>query len=202
MCGTTIPTNDTGPASDTAAPVASDALTSATRSDAATFTPRAAADSLPTLIRSSTRGNSANPTHANVIGTSAATIGAYDATSSDPISQRTFRNVSVKSARYCTKAMIAESSRCTVTPPRSRTTADDPRRLAAESPPTMASAPSEPAKLAMVTDVRPNSENSRWNVIAAIAPSEAPADTPRVSGEASGLRSSAWNTTPDNASAL
>ena len=105
-----MPTNETGPASDTAAPVASDALTSATRSVRSTLTPRAAADSLPTLMRSSTRGSVANPAHAIAIGTSAATIGEKDATSSDPISQRTLRNVSVKSARYCTKAMTADSS--------------------------------------------------------------------------------------------
>ena len=46
-----MPTNDTGPASDTAAPVASDALTSAIRSVRSTSTPRAAADSLPTLMQ-------------------------------------------------------------------------------------------------------------------------------------------------------
>ena len=34
-------------------------------------------------------------------------------------------------------------------------------------------------------------------MIASIAPSDAPAETPSVSGEASGLRSSAWKTTPD-----
>ena len=37
---------------------------------------------------------------AMAIGISATTIGGYDATSSVPISQRTFRNVCVKSARY------------------------------------------------------------------------------------------------------
>ena len=39
-----MPTNATGPASDTAAPVASDALIRATRSLRRTSTPRAAAD--------------------------------------------------------------------------------------------------------------------------------------------------------------
>ena len=38
------------------------------------------------------------------------------------------------------------------------------------------------------------------NVIAIIAPSEAPAETPSVYGVASGLRSSPWNTTPAAAS--
>ena len=39
------------------------------------------------------------------------------------------------------------------------------------------------------------------NVIASIAPSAAPAETPSVNGVASGLRSSPWNTTPAVASA-
>ena len=38
-------------------------------------------------------------------------------------------------------------------------------------------------------------------VMASIAPSAAPAETPSVNGVASGLRSSAWKTTPDEASA-
>ena len=37
--------------------------------------------------------------------------------------------------------------------------------------------------------------------MASMAPSAAPADTPSVNGVASGLRSSAWNTTPAAASA-
>ena len=187
-----MPTNDTGPASDTAAPVASDALTSATRSVRSTFTPRAAADSLPTLIRSSTRGSVANPAQASAIGTSAAPIGAYDATSSDPMSQRTLRNVWVKSARYCTNAMTAESSACTVTPPRSSTMrgrAAPPRRRQAVD--DRRGRRSEPAKLASGTADTPSNEKSKLNVIAIMAPSAAPAETPSVSGDASGLRSSA-----------
>ena len=70
-----MPTKPTGPASDTAAPVASDALTSAMRSNRSTLTPRAAADSAPTLMRSSTRGSDAMPAMASDIGSSAATIG-------------------------------------------------------------------------------------------------------------------------------
>ena len=61
---------------DTAAPVASDALTSATRSARSTFTPRAAADSVPTLSRSSARGSVANPDQARASGRSDAQIGA------------------------------------------------------------------------------------------------------------------------------
>jgi len=49
---------------------------------------RGAADSSPTLTRSSTRGSVAKPANATVIGTSAAPIGAYEPTSSDPISHR------------------------------------------------------------------------------------------------------------------
>src|SRR5688572_26949138 len=103
-----IPTNDTGPASDTAAPVANDALTRATRSERATSTPRDAADSVPTLMRSSTRGSVANPAQPIAIGASAATMGVYEATSRDPISHRTLRNVCVKSARYWTNEITAD----------------------------------------------------------------------------------------------
>ena len=42
--------------------------------------------------------------------------------------------------------------------------------------------------------------NDQPNVIASIAPSAAPAETPSVNGVASGLRSSPWNTTPADAS--
>jgi hypothetical protein len=55
----------------------------------------------------------------------------------------------------------------------------------------MASAPSDPAKAAMATADTPNSEKSAWKVMASIAPSDAPAETPSVSGDASALRSSA-----------
>ena len=57
-------------------------------------------------------------------------------------------------------------------------------------------------KLAIGTAVTPSSEKSRLNVIAIMAPSDAPAETPSVSGDASGLRSSAWNTTPASARLL
>ena len=61
-------------------------------------------------------------------------MGAYEATSSDPMSHLTLRNVCVKSARYCTNAMTAERSACTVTPPSSSTIADVPRRRAVDRP--------------------------------------------------------------------
>src|SRR3954468_2055336 len=202
MCGTMMPTNPTGPASDTDAPVASEALSSATRSARSTSTPRAAAASPPTLNRSSTRGSVANPAHDAPIGTSAARIGPYDATSSDPISQRTVRNVSVKSARYCTNAITADSSACSVTPASSSTIVELPRALAVDSANTMISAPIEPAKLASGTPEAPATETSRFRMMASIAPSEAPAETPSVSGDASGLRSSAWKTTPARARLL
>ena len=66
---------------------------------------------------------------------------------------------------------------------------------------TIASAPSEPAKLASGIVDSPKSATSALKVIASMAPSEAPAETPSVSGEASGLCSSAWKMTPDTASA-
>ncbi len=50
----------------------------------------------------------------------------------------------------------------------------------------MTSAPSDPMKLAMVTGDSPKAVNCASNVMAAMAPSEAPADTPSVSGDASG----------------
>src|SRR5919201_2251230 len=85
-CGTMMPTNGTGPPSDTAAPVHSDALTSATRSARSTSTPRDAAASRPSVIRSSTRGSVANPPAATPSGTSAEPIGEYPPISSEPIS--------------------------------------------------------------------------------------------------------------------
>ena len=97
----------------------------------------------------------------------------------------------MKSARYCTKAITADSSACSVTPPSSSTIVDVPRRLAADSPYTISRAPSDPTKVANGTAEMPSSETSRSNVIAIIAPSDAPAETPSVSGDANGLRSSA-----------
>ena len=64
----------------------------------------------------------------------------------------------------------------------------------------MAVATSEPAKLASGIDVIPSTLNSSLIVTASIAPSDAPAETPSVNGVASGLRSSAWRTTPAAAS--
>ena len=46
----------------------------------------------------------------------------------------------------------------------------------------------------------PAQPNDQPKVIASIAPSAAPAETPSVNGVASGLRSSPWNTTPAEAS--
>ena len=64
----------------------------------------------------------------------------------------------------------------------------------------MATASSEPAKLATGTAEMPTPPSDQLNVIASIAPSAAPAETPSVNGVASGLRSSPWNTTPAAAS--
>ena len=72
---------------------------------------------------------------------------------------------------------------------RARERVDDRRRRA-----------SEPAKLAAGTAGMPAHANVQPNVIASIAPSAAPADTPSVNGVASGLRSSPWKTTPADAS--
>ena len=58
----------------------------------------------------------------------------------------------------------------------------------------------EPAKLASGTEIRAPMPSVAPKVMAIIAPSEAPAETPSVNGVASGFRSSAWNTTPAPAS--
>src|SRR5262245_41400095 len=63
-------------------------------------------------------------------------------------------------------------------------------------------APADPAKLAIGIADTPNTDTSRWNAMTMIAPSAAPAETPSVSGDASGFLSSAWNTTPATANAL
>ena len=65
----------------------------------------------------------------------------------------------------------------------------------------MATAPSEPTKLATGIAGRPTAPSVQPNVMASIAPSAAPAETPSVNGVASGLRSSPWKTTPADASA-
>ena len=62
--------------SDTAAPVESDAPTSASRSARRTSTPRDSAASVPMLIKSSTRGSARMTTNAIDSGTSDATISA------------------------------------------------------------------------------------------------------------------------------
>ena len=58
-----------------------------------------------------------------------------------------------------------------------------------------------PARLAAGTGDRMPTDTAPPKMITTIAPSDAPADTPRVKGVASGLRSSAWKTTPATASA-
>ena len=64
----------------------------------------------------------------------------------------------------------------------------------------MATATSEPTKLATGTAGRPSAASDQPNVMASIAPSAAPAETPSVNGVASGLRSRPWKTTPAAAS--
>ena len=102
MCGTMMPTNATGPPEATRRPPRQRCAPERNARPVATSTPRGGkAEAAPRVNReTSTRGSVANPTQAMVIGTSAAPIGAYAAMSSDPISQRTVWNVSVKSARF------------------------------------------------------------------------------------------------------
>ena len=58
------------------------------------------------------------------------------------------RNVSAKSATYWVKRISAEKNAVIVTPASSSTIVDRPRRLAVASAYTIASAPTDPAKLA------------------------------------------------------
>src|SRR5580765_6547124 len=66
----------------------------------------------------------------------------------------------------------------------------------------MPSAPAAPANVATGTAETPSTALSMWNVMTTTAPSVAPDDTPSVSGDASGFRRNAWNTTPAIANAL
>ena len=108
-----------------------------------------------------------------------------------PINQRTILYVSVKSARYCMNMISAEKNAVMVTPARSSTVVESPRRRAVASAYTMPSAPSPPARLASGIDDSPPNVKSRWNVMAATAPNAAPLETPSVSGLASGFLKSA-----------
>ena len=87
-------------------------------------------------------------------------------------------------------------------PARRSTVLDVPCRRAVDSTYTMASAPSDPAKLDSGTTEMPRSVKSMWNVMASMVPSVAPAETPSVSGDASGFLSSAWKTAPESARPL
>ena len=63
----------------------------------------------------------------------------------------------------------------------------------------MPTAISEPANAATGTAEMPRNASDRLKVIARIAPSAAPVDTPSVNGVASGLRNRPWKTTPADA---
>ncbi len=86
-----MPMKATGPASDTAALVASDALTKASRWALGTFTPRAVAASGPRLSRFSAPGSVAKMAKAMPTSGSAARIGPKEPTSRSPMSHRTAR---------------------------------------------------------------------------------------------------------------
>ena len=78
--------------------------------------------------RLSERGSQAKHTAATATSGSAATIGWKLPTSRSPISHRTARNVSAKSAKYWTKRISAEKNALSVTPASSRTSVESPRR--------------------------------------------------------------------------
>ena len=75
MCGTMMPTKPIGPPSETAAPVASEALRNAMRCVFRTSTPRAAALSGPRFSKFSERGSHAKAAPATMSKGSAQTIG-------------------------------------------------------------------------------------------------------------------------------
>ncbi len=86
-----MPMKATGPESETAALVASDALTKARRCARGTSTPRAAAASGPRLSRFSAPGSEKKIANAMTTSGSDARIGAKAPTSRSPMSQRTAR---------------------------------------------------------------------------------------------------------------
>ena len=103
------------------------------------------------------------------------------------------------SAKYCTRRISAEKNEFSVTPASSSTLVENPRCRAAASRYTIATAARAPAKLAAGTAAQLAAARAPPTVRTSIAPSAAPADMPSVKGVASGLRNSAWNTTPDDA---
>ena len=106
------------------------------------------------------------------------------------------------SAKYCTSRISADSSEFSVTPASSSTVVEKPRWRAAASRYTTITAPTAPRKLASGTVAHAAAASAPPKVSTSIAPSAAPAEMPSVKGVASGLRSSAWKTTPAEASAL
>ena len=193
-----MPTKPMGPPTETAAPVASDAAKNAMRCARTTFTPRAPAASAPRLSRFSGRASQANAANATTTSGSAASnrrvAGDVEVAHQPPQGAERLREVAEVlheqdqrgEERVQRDAGQQQHRRREPAMPRRRQRVDDerrrecaPSRLAEATPPTAQPAP---------------------NVIASIAPSDAPAETPSVYGVASGLRSSPWNTTPAAAS--
>ena len=127
---------DAGPASDTAAPVASDALTSADALGPRHVHAARRGRVRPTLIRSSDarqRREAGRGERASARARPA--IGVKPPTSSDPISHRTVRNVSGEVGEVLDERdERAEERRPASTPASSSTIVDVPRRRAAERP--------------------------------------------------------------------
>ena len=185
-----MPTKPIGPASETAAPVASDALMNASRCVRATSTPRAAAASAPRLSRFSDDGSSANIANAiddqrqrgedrleaaDVEVAHQPARGAIDLREVGEVlhehdqrrEERVERHAGQQQHRRRHRAVRAWS------PASRRWRRRRSRRRGW---------PAAPARAA-------RSAASRRSMIASIAPSDAPAETPSVNGVASGLRS-------------
>src|SRR5688572_5735634 len=185
-CGTTIPMKPIGPASETAALVASDPLMKASRWALVTSTPRAAAASRPRLSRFSDDGRNANIPKAIATSGSADMTGPNPPTSRSPMSHRAARYTCAKSAMYWTNMISAEKNELSVTPASSSTDVDIARRYGVASQYTMADARAAPARLASGTGENGPTAAAAPKMIASMAPSDAPAETPSVNGVASG----------------
>ena len=188
-----MPTNPTGPPTETAAPVASEALRNAARCAPRTLRPRDSAASGPRLIRFNGRASHANVAKARDRQRQggderlvAADVEVAHQPAQDPerlgkVGEVLDEQDQRREERVHRHARQQQDVGRHAAMPR--------RAPACRRSPT---AISEPAKLATGAAGMPSHDSDQPKVIASIAPSAAPAETPSVNGVASGLRSSPW----------
>ena len=196
-----MPTNPIGPPTETAAPVASEALKNATRCARATSRPRDSALSGPSESRFSGRASQANATNATTDERQrreerliAADVEIAHQPAQRPVGVGEAREVldeqdHRREERVHRHAGEQQDGRRQPAMPRLRQRVDDAdggQRAGERGQRHRRDADRTPS--------------DQLNVMASIAPSAAPADTPSVNGVASGLRSSPWKTTPAAAS--